>query len=65
MLIKFVFQDFLDDRRFKNTIKVNIRNYQTLLGEFVDYCIQNGVVIGSYSQHGLYNLPNIPTESFN
>jgi integrase/recombinase XerD len=44
MLLKFAFQDFLDDRRFKNTTKVNIRNYQTLLGEFVDYCVQNEVV---------------------
>lgn len=28
----------------KNTTKTNIRNYETLLGEFVDYCIQNEVV---------------------
>lgn len=44
MLLKFAYQDFLDDRRFKNTTKTNIRNYQTLLGEFVSYCIENGVV---------------------
>ncbi|MEH7130704.1 tyrosine-type recombinase/integrase [Neobacillus drentensis] len=44
MLLKFGYQDFLDDRRFKNTTKVNIRNYETLLGGFVDYCIQNEVV---------------------
>jgi integrase/recombinase XerD len=49
MLLKFAFQDFLDDRRFKNTIKTNtiktnIRNYQTLLGEFINYCIDNEVV---------------------
>ncbi|WP_084788100.1 tyrosine-type recombinase/integrase [Anaerobacillus alkalidiazotrophicus] len=41
MLLKFAFQDFLDDRRFKNTTKTNIRNYQTLLGEFINYCIDN------------------------
>ncbi|MDQ0194027.1 hypothetical protein J2T20_002395 [Paenibacillus wynnii] len=35
MLLKFAFQDFLDDRRFKNTTEKNIRNYQTMLGEFV------------------------------
>ncbi|MFC0472467.1 tyrosine-type recombinase/integrase [Halalkalibacter kiskunsagensis] len=44
MLLKFAFQDFLDDRRFKNTTKTNIRNYQTLLGEFISYCIDNEVV---------------------
>ncbi|MGQ4668798.1 type I restriction-modification enzyme R subunit C-terminal domain-containing protein [Metabacillus halosaccharovorans] len=44
MLLKFAFQDFLDDRRFKNTTKINIRNYQTLLGEFVNFCIDNEVV---------------------
>ncbi|WP_335517362.1 hypothetical protein [Neobacillus drentensis] len=25
MLIKFAYQDFLDDRRFKNTTKTNIK----------------------------------------
>ncbi|MGE7767758.1 hypothetical protein [Peribacillus sp. NPDC096540] len=36
MLLKFGYQDFLDDRRFKNTTKVNIRNYETSLGGFVN-----------------------------
>ncbi|MGM1048594.1 MAG: tyrosine-type recombinase/integrase, partial [Bacillota bacterium] len=44
MLLKFAFQDFLDDRKIKNTTKVNIRNYQTMLGEFVEYCTDNQVV---------------------
>ncbi len=44
MLLKFAFQDFLDDRKFKNTTKVNIRNYQTLLGEFINYCTEHEVV---------------------
>lgn len=44
MLLKFAFQDFLDDRRFKNTTKTNIKNYEMLLGKFVDYCIENQVV---------------------
>ncbi|WML24084.1 hypothetical protein [Neobacillus sp. OS1-33] len=44
MLFKFGYQDFLDDRRFKNTTKVNIRNYEKLLGGFVDYCFEKEVV---------------------
>lgn len=44
MLLKFAFQDFLDDRKFKNTTKVNNRNYQTMLGEFVDYCNENQIM---------------------
>ncbi|MBT2729220.1 tyrosine-type recombinase/integrase [Bacillus sp. ISL-75] len=44
MLLKFAYQDFLDDRRFKNTTKTNIKNYEMLLGKFVDYCIENQVV---------------------
>lgn len=44
MLLKFAYQDFLDDRKFKNTTKINIKNYEMLLGKFIDYCIENGVV---------------------
>nr|WP_084362136.1 tyrosine-type recombinase/integrase [Robertmurraya korlensis] len=44
MLLKFAYQDFLDDRRFRNTTKTNIKNYEMLLGKFVDYCIENQVV---------------------
>jgi len=44
LLLKFGFQDFLDDRRFKNTTKSNIKNYQILLGEFINYCIDNEVM---------------------
>ncbi|WP_413304441.1 tyrosine-type recombinase/integrase [Bacillus sp. 1P10SD] len=44
MLLKFAYQDFLDDRRFKNTTKTNIKNYEMLLGKFIDYCIENQVV---------------------
>ncbi len=44
MLLKFAFQDFLDDRHFKNTTQRNIRNYKTLLGEFVDYCIGQEII---------------------
>ncbi|WP_374721782.1 hypothetical protein [Peribacillus tepidiphilus] len=45
MLLKFAYQDFLDDRRFKNTTKTNIKNYEMILGKFVDYCIENQVVL--------------------
>lgn len=44
LLLKFAYQDFLDDRRFKNTTKTNIKNYEMLLGKFVDNCIENQVV---------------------
>jgi integrase/recombinase XerD len=44
VLLKFAYQDFLDDRRFKNTTKTNIKNYEILLGKFVDYCIENQVI---------------------
>lgn len=44
MLLKFAYQDFSDDKRFKNTTKVNIQNYQTLLGEFINYCIEHEVM---------------------
>ncbi len=51
MLLKFGYQDFLDDRRFKNTTETNIKNYQRLLCEFVNYCIKGEV--------GNVELPNI------
>jgi integrase/recombinase XerD len=44
VLLKFAYQDFLEDRQFKNTTKTNIKNYEMLLGKFVDYCIENQVV---------------------
>lgn len=44
MLLKFAYQDFLDDRKFKNTTKVNIKNYEMLLAKFIDYCVENQVV---------------------
>lgn len=44
MLLKFAYQDFLDDRRFKNTTKTNIKNYEMLFGKFIAYCIENEVL---------------------
>jgi hypothetical protein len=49
LLLKFAYQDFLDDRRFKNTTKTNIKNYEMILGKFVDYCIENEVVNAGYT----------------
>ncbi len=36
MLLKIAYQDFLDERRFKNKTKTNIKNYEMLLGKFID-----------------------------
>ncbi|RFU69251.1 hypothetical protein D0469_10000 [Peribacillus saganii] len=54
MLLKFAYQDFLDDRRFKNNTERNIRNYKTLFGEFVSYCIENEVVSVEDLTYSLY-----------
>ncbi|SDY07999.1 Phage integrase, N-terminal SAM-like domain [Salimicrobium album] len=37
MLVKFAFQEFLEDCKFRNTTPANIKNYKVLLGEFVNY----------------------------
>ncbi|MCH4826637.1 tyrosine-type recombinase/integrase [Planococcus halocryophilus] len=44
MLLKFAYQDFLADRKFKNTTQVNIGNYERTLGLFVEYCLELGVI---------------------
>ncbi|KMY48348.1 tyrosine-type recombinase/integrase [Peribacillus loiseleuriae] len=44
MLLKFAFQDFIEDRKFRNTTSVNIQNHKVLLGGFIDYCILNEVI---------------------
>ena len=44
MLLKFAYQEFIEDRQFKNTTKVNIQNYKVLLGGFVDYCLENEIL---------------------
>ncbi|MFJ7859846.1 tyrosine-type recombinase/integrase [Peribacillus sp. NPDC097206] len=43
-MLKFAFQDFIEDRKFKNTTNVNIQNHKVLLGGFIDYCILNEVI---------------------
>ena len=60
MLLKFGYKDFLDDRRFNNTSKANIKNYEHLLGKFIDYCTENEVTnveditVNHVKQHLLY-----------
>ena len=44
MLLKFAYQDFLADRKFKNTTQVNIGNYERTLGLFIEYCLELGVI---------------------
>jgi len=44
LLLKFAYQDFLEDRKFKNTTKANIRNYEIILGEFINYCISSEIL---------------------
>ena len=44
MLLKFAYQEFLEDRKFRNTTEVNIQNYKVLLGGFIDYCHENNVL---------------------
>ncbi|MFC7372436.1 tyrosine-type recombinase/integrase [Fictibacillus iocasae] len=44
MLLKFAYQDFIDDRTFKNTTAVNIQNYKVLLGGFIDFCHENSIL---------------------
>ncbi|NIK78723.1 site-specific recombinase XerC [Paenibacillus castaneae] len=43
-MLKFAYQDFLDDRRFKKTTEKNIRNYQTMRGKLIAYCSKHEVV---------------------
>ncbi|WP_427137603.1 tyrosine-type recombinase/integrase [Psychrobacillus psychrodurans] len=44
MLLKFAYQDFLADRKFKNTTETNIKNYEMTLGQFIKYCLEHGVI---------------------
>ena len=43
MLLKFAYEDFIADRRFKNTTEKNIKNYHQLLKPFIQYCIAKGL----------------------
>lgn len=44
MLLKFAYQDFLAERKFKNTTKANLKNYEMMLGHFVEYCIEREII---------------------
>lgn len=43
MLLKFAYEDFIADRRFKNTTEKNIKNYHQLLKPFIEYCVAKGL----------------------
>nr|WP_164836752.1 phage integrase N-terminal SAM-like domain-containing protein [Bacillus sp. UTDS19-33BHI26] len=43
-MLKFAYQEFLEDRKFRNTTEVNIQNYKVLLGGFIDYCHDKGIL---------------------
>lgn len=44
MLLKFAYEEFITDRKFKNTTAVNIKNFNQLLQPFVEYCVARGVL---------------------
>lgn len=44
MLLKFAYEDFIADRRFKNTTERNIGNYRQLLYPFINYCLEQGIL---------------------
>lgn len=44
LLLKFALQDFIDDREFKNLSPKTIIGYKDILGQFVNYCNDNGLV---------------------
>ncbi|WAH39290.1 site-specific integrase [Alicyclobacillus dauci] len=52
-MIKFAIKDFLDDRRLKNLSPHTISGYQRTLGEFHQFCLDNGVVDTGHVTHPL------------
>jgi len=44
VLLKFAYDDFIADRRFKNTTERNIQNYRQLLLPFIKYCQEKGLI---------------------
>ncbi|TNO99284.1 phage integrase SAM-like domain-containing protein [Bacillus pacificus] len=44
MLVKIAFREFLENCKFRNTTEVNIQNYKVLLGGFIDYCHDKGIL---------------------
>lgn len=44
MLLKFAYEDFIADRKFKNTTERNIQNYKQLLLPFIEFCIAKGLI---------------------
>lgn len=44
MLLKFVYQDFMDEQEFRNLSEANKKNHRQLLKPFIDDCIKQGIV---------------------
>ncbi|WP_051143869.1 tyrosine-type recombinase/integrase [Marinococcus halotolerans] len=43
-MLKFAFQEFIEERKYRNTTDVNILNYKTLLGGFITHCLEHEVI---------------------
>lgn len=43
MLLKFAYEDFIADRKFKNTTQTNIDNYNRLLKPFITHCLDKNL----------------------
>lgn len=43
MLLRFAYQDFLADRELMNSSPANIKNNKQILGNYVTYCMDNGI----------------------
>jgi len=44
LLLKFAYQELLDEKRFNNVTSTTIYNYKLFLGEFIDYCSQKELI---------------------
>ncbi|ATP40305.1 hypothetical protein CSE16_09745 [Solibacillus sp. R5-41] len=44
MLLKFAYDDFIADRKFKITTQANISTYKYVVKPFVDYCLEEGAI---------------------
>ena len=44
MLLKFAFDDFIEDRKFNNTTESNISSYRYMVKPFIEYCVENGAI---------------------
>jgi integrase/recombinase XerD len=42
--LDIAYQDFLNDRKSRNTTNINVQNYKFILGGFINYCIESDVL---------------------